>query len=328
MGFSRLLVASLAGLAILALGFWLLTVQPIWAVISKEAGAQIDPASLRRDVEMLAGPLAKRNHGYPETLSRAAGYIESRFRSGGNRVEIDAYEVEGAIYRNVVVRFGPADGRPVVIGAHYDAEGNTPGADDNASGVAGLLALADHFHRSPPKVPVELVAYCLEEPPYFRSENMGSRRHARALKAAGREPRLVVVLEMIGYFTDRPGSQRYPLAALSWIYPRQGNFIGVVGNYASVPEVRLVKEAMTEAATIPVEAIAAPASLPGVDFSDHASYWREGIAAVMVTDTAFYRNPNYHQPGDQPDTLDYSRMAGVVRAIVRVVENIEQRMPS
>lgn len=299
----------------------------MWPAGEAKGAVQVSPDQLRRDVEQLALTYGGRHHAHPGVLSRAAAYIEGRFRTSGARIEVDAYEVEGAAYRNVIARFGPAEGRPVVIGAHYDAEEETRGADDNASGVAGLLALADRFRKSPPKVPVELVAYCLEEPPYFRTEHMGSRRHARSLKAAGREPRLVLVLEMIGYFADAPGSQRYPVPGLSAIYPDRGNFIGVVGNYGSMAEVRQVKAAMRQAGTVPVEAIVAPAILPGIDFSDHASYWQEGMPAVMVTDTAFYRNSNYHRPSDLPETLDYVRMAGVVEAVAQAAKQIEKQMP-
>lgn len=318
------LLKVLAPSVIAALGLWLWVSQPGAPVAAQTFYPAAGADSLRRDVEKLAGGFALRNYAYPEVLARAADYIGERFKGAGGRVELDAYKIEGATYRNVIARFGPERGRPVVIGAHYDAAETTPGADDNASGVAGILALADRFREAPPRVPVELVAYCLEEPPHFSAETMGSRRHARALKVAGREPRLVMVLEMIGYFTDEPGSQRYPLAPLSQIYPDKGNFIGVVGNLASRREVAMVKKAMAAANSIPVESLAAPESVPGISLSDHASYWREGMAAVMITDTAFNRNPNYHQSGDLPDTLDYGRMAGVVQALAQVVGHLEE----
>lgn len=314
--------------ALLLLGALLWTIQPVWPGSAPAGPPEVDAGRLRLDVEFLAGTLALRNHAHPETLGRAAGYIERRFHEAGAAVEVAPYEVDGATVRNVIARFGPPGDHPVVIGAHYDADERTPGADDNASGIAGLLALADHFRTAPPRVPVELVAYCFEEDPYFGTENMGSRRHARSLRLAGREPQLVMVLEMIGYFTDRPGSQRYPVDAMEWIYPERGDFVAVVGNYASAGEVRLVKAGMLEAGSVPVEAIAAPASLPGVDQSDHASYWHEGMPAVMITDTAYYRNPNYHGAGDLPGTLDYRRMAGVVRAVRQVVKHIEDQQPS
>ena len=162
---------------------------------------------------------------------------------------------------------------------------------------------------------MELVAYTLEEPPYFRTEFMGSFRHARELAQQGREVRLMVSLEMIGYYRDEPGTQGYPVAALRMMYPDQGNYIAIVGASGDESIVRRMKALFKGASDLPVESINAPASVPGVDFSDHANYWHFGMPAVMVTDTAFLRNPHYHQATDTPDTLDYASMAKVVCAL-------------
>lgn len=323
--FGFITFAVVAGLAVGLAGLWFCTVQPVAAVERVGTTAAVDPARLRQDVEFLAGNLPKRNHAHPAILNQAAAYIARRLREAGGTVQIQPYEVEGTTYRNVVARFGPPGANPVVIGAHYDADEDTPGADDNASGVAGLLALADHFGKTPPPVPVEIVAYCLEEPPYFRTEHMGSRHHARQLKESGVTPRAILVLEMIGYFSDQPGSQTFPVPGLGLLYPDKGDFIGVIGNYSSAGMVRRVKAALRAAGTVPVEATVAPAWVPGIDFSDHASYWHEGMAAVMITDTAFYRNRNYHESTDLPATLDYTRMAGVVRAVALAVERAAEQ---
>jgi hypothetical protein len=165
---------------------------------------------------------------------------------------------------------------------------------------------------------VELVAYTLEEPPYFRTEFMGSFQHARALAQQNREVRLMLSLEMIGYFRDPPGSQRYPVAALKALYPDRGNFIALVGPYRDFGLMRRVKGLFKGASDLPATSINAPSLVQGVDFSDHASYWRFKMPALMVTDTAFMRNPNYHLPGDTADTLDYARMAKVVRGVYAV----------
>jgi Zn-dependent M28 family amino/carboxypeptidase len=284
---------------------------------------EVDEEHLRRDVEHLSGALAHRDSNNYKTLVQTTEYISSRFSALHAPTRLQSYELDGEIHSNVIARFGPEQGAPVVIGAHYDAEAHTPGADDNASGVAGLLELARLFAENPPTVPVELVAYTLEEPPFFRTEDMGSRRHAAGLMKAGIKPRLVQVMEMIGYFDDRPGSQSYPLAALRWLYPDRGNFIAVVGKLADTRETRLVKTAMASASELAVESINAPARLVGIDFSDHASYWQHGIPAIMVTDTAFYRNPNYHKASDTADTLDYRRMSQVVKGIYAVVKHVE-----
>jgi Zn-dependent M28 family amino/carboxypeptidase len=206
-----------------------------------------------------------------------------------------------------------------VIGAHYDSHGGTPGADDNASGIAGLLELAHLLGRSAPGRPVELVAYTLEEPPHFRSPHMGSVWHARALKAEGRDVELMLSLEMIGYFSDSPGSQAYPLAAMKLAYPDRGNFIALVGQFGDFGLSRSVKAAMSGATDLPVYSLNAPAFVQGVDFSDHRSYWAQGYPALMVTDTAFMRNRNYHRVGDTFDKLDYKRMAMVVQSVYAVL---------
>ena len=275
----------------------------------------VDTAALQRHVHALAVTYQPRSVENFAMLEAAGDYVLQEMRAAGVSPEIQNVEVNGTVYRNFMVRFGPAEGPLLVIGAHYDACGQTPGADDNASGVAALLELARLLAREPPSQPVELVAYTLEEPPFFRTEFMGSFRHASELARQRREVRLMVSLEMIGYFRDEPESQNYPVSGLGLLYPDQGNFIAIVGAFNDVSNMRRIKALFKGASDLPVESINAPSSVPGVDFSDHASYWRFDMPAVMVTDTAFLRNPNYHESGDTPDTLDYARMAKVVRAM-------------
>ena len=260
-----------------------------------------------------------RSFDHVAKLARTAAYIEEQFKEAGAQVSIQDVVVDETRYKNVVARFGPERGRLLVIGAHYDSHGGTPGADDNASGIAGLLELAHLLGKSAPGRPVELVAYTLEEPPHFRSPHMGSVWHARALKAEGRDVELMLSLEMIGYFSDSPGSQAYPLAAMKLAYPDRGNFIALVGQFGDFGLSRSVKAAMSGASDLPVYSLNAPAFVQGVDFSDHRSYWAQGFPALMVTDTAFMRNQNYHRPGDTFDKLDYKRMAMVVQSVYAVV---------
>lgn len=276
--------------------------------------ATVDPVALENHVRMLAVTLHPRGVDNPENLAAAADYVHGQLRATGARTAVQTLEANGASYRNLIARFGPAEGALLVIGAHYDSSAGTPGADDNASGIAGLLELARLLAASPPPHPVELVAYANEEPPFFRTNAMGSYWHAHELSRAKRAVRLMVALEMIGYFRDDGKSQRFPVSGLSMLYPDTGNFIAIVGRFGDFGETRRVKSLFLGATDLPIESINAPKSVPGVDFSDHASYWRFGYPAVMVTDTAFLRNPNYHRAGDTPDTLDYARMAKVVQA--------------
>ncbi|MCW5655645.1 M28 family peptidase [Hydrogenophaga sp.] len=275
----------------------------------------VDARQLEQHVRYLSQDLHPRNHEHHENLERAAAYIQRALEAFGADVSIQEVVVEGTRYRNVIAKFGSPTGPVRVIGAHYDSHGDTPGADDNASGVAGLLELARLLGRSPPPRAIELVAYTLEEPPHFRTEHMGSAWHARSMSAAHRDVELMLSLEMIGYFSDEPGSQRYPFPALASLYPDRGNFIALVGRLDDFGQMRKVKAAMAGATTLPVRSINAPATLRGVDFSDHLNYWNEGMPAIMVTDTAFMRNRNYHQPQDTFERLDYERMAKVVQGV-------------
>ncbi|MBN1206698.1 MAG: M28 family peptidase [Myxococcaceae bacterium] len=305
--------AGVAALLLLAgaVGWWL---RPLPAPPSCEPGP-VDPERLKAHVRALSETFHPRDFRHPENLERVAAYISEHLARAGGRVESQPYRVGGTRYRNVIAHFGPETAERVVIGAHYDTAGPFPGADDNASGVAGLLELATLLGQQPPPMRVELVAFTLEEPPYFRSEHMGSRVHAKSLREAGVKVRAMLSLETIGFFTDAPESQHYPLDALRWRYPTTGHFIAVAGRLGDEGLVRQVATAMRGGSTLPVEFLNAPADIEGIDFSDHASYWAEGYRAALVTDTAFFRNPRYHEATDTWDTLDYGRMAQVVQGV-------------
>ena len=300
----------------------LYTTQPLFGLAARRPAPPVDAAQLRADVIHLAS--ASRVYSDRPGLDAVAAWIHGRFEACDARVQVQVYGVQGKAYRNVVADFGPAQGPLLVVGAHYDTCGARPGADDNASGVAGLLALAKLLQAHPPQHPVELVAYTLEEPPFFRSADMGSARHAKALKASGRAVRGVLVLEMMGTFTDAPDSQDYPLPGLSLIYGSRGDYLAVVGDVGGAGFTRNVKAAMRSACDLPIRSINAPSAIPGIDFSDHRSYWAEGLPAVMLTDTAFFRNPRYHTGADTPDRLDYHRMAEAVRGAYGAVEALSR----
>jgi Zn-dependent M28 family amino/carboxypeptidase len=290
---------------------------------------------------MLSEELYPRSFDRPKTLEAAASYVRTQFTAAGANVEDQAFSVDGQRYRNIIARFGPPEGPLLVIGAHYDSYGNqaqgesfplgydvtthTPGADDNASGIAGLLELARLLTLVPPRIGVELVAFTLEEPPHFRTEAMGSVQHARRMRSSGRRVEVMISLEMIGYFSSQPRSQTYPFPGLDLVYPSRGDFIGIVGRIQDWSATRKIKAGMFGATDLAVYSINALALIPGVDFSDHSSYWAEGFSAVMITDTAFYRNPHYHQAGDTADTLDYERMAKVIQGVFGVTQSYAGR---
>jgi Zn-dependent M28 family amino/carboxypeptidase len=255
-------------------------------------------------------------------LDQCAEYIAQRFEEAGATVEFQAFPVGGKQYRNVIGRFG-ADKHPrVVVGAHYDTCGEQPGAGDNASGIAALIELAGLLGRSPRTNAVDVVAYVLEEPPFFRTPQMGSAIHAKSIAGAKVMYRGIIVLEMVGYFKDDWGSQSYPTLLLRLMYPNRGNFIGVVGRWDQGDWVKAVKVGMKGTTDLPVVSIRAPSVIPGIDFSDHLNYWPYGIKALMVTDTAFYRNKAYHSSGDTAERLDYNRMVDVAVAVFGAIESM------
>jgi Zn-dependent M28 family amino/carboxypeptidase len=209
----------------------------------------------------------------------------------------------------------------VIVGAHYDTVYDCPGADDNTSGVAALLELARLLKDSHPARTLRFVAFVNEEPPWFQTESMGSLVYAREAHRKHEKIVAAISLETIGMYSDRPGSQQYP-EPMGLLYPDRGNFIGFVGNLSSRALVRNAIQVFRQSASIPSQGSAAPEFLSGVGWSDHWSFWQEGYPAVMVTDTAPFRNPNYHRPTDKPDTLDYASMARVVTGLQQVVTSL------
>lgn len=275
---------------------------------------------IKEDVKVLTSIYPPRNYRNVQSLNKAGEYIAAEFKKMKCRIDIQEFNVEGRIYRNIACSFGPEQGERVIVGAHYDVYGDQPGADDNASGMAGILEIGRLLSGLQPKLKyrTDLVAFTLEEPIFFKTRHMGSSVYAQSLSEAGIIVRAMISLEMIGFYTDRPDSQQYPLIFLKWMYPSTGNYIAVVGKLDQRKLVEKVKRLLAAASIVPVQSITAPSILPGIDFSDHQSFWKYGYPAVMVTDTAFYRNKNYHKNTDTIDTLDFERMAEVIKGLYRV----------
>jgi hypothetical protein len=282
--------------------------------VAIDAGAS--PERLRASVAKLCGELSPRSFRHVENLDLAADWIAQEFDRAGLEVELQDYQLRDGRFRNVIgVRRssrGVAGAR--VIGAHYDAFREYPGADDNASGVAVLLELVRTLPPQDPRGDQYFVAFSTEEPPFFGSEQMGSHVFAESLVRRGVEVDLMVALDLVGYYSDRPRSQRFPLPGLSWLYPDAGDFVAVVGDLRSGHWLRQVKRQLRSAREIPVHSFRAPEST-GVNESDHLSFRRLGLPGVLVTDTAFMRYPHYHTPDDTPEKLDYERMAHLVEAL-------------
>jgi hypothetical protein len=337
----RVLAASLLGIgAALSVVTWFLVTGTVPKPIPKPIEVKLtapETTRLETHVLTLSQTFFPRNCAHTENLDRAAAYIHREFELAGAAVFDQPYTIPSDFpewlkqrgefnlsamarkcihtFRNVIASFGPNTKERVVVGAHYDAFEELPGADDNASGVAGLIELAHLLGKESLPMRVELVGYTLEEPPFFRSDYAGSAVHARSLKEQGIPLRGMISLEMIGYFKDDEGSQHYPLSLLKLFYPSQRNFAVVVGSLDQPRIVRRVKSAMRAASVLPVYSLNGPTFVEGIDWSDHMHYWEQGYNAVMVGDTGNYGNFNYHTTEDTAEKLDYHRMALVVQAV-------------
>lgn len=264
------------------------------------------------------------NTSFPDAYEAAAGYLEEQLAKAGHAVRRQEYNAGSERVRNIGVEIPGADAAAgvIVIGAHYDSVHGAPGANDNGSGTAATVELARLLAGWKPVHTWRLVLFANEEPPYFKTESMGSAVYARSLKAKGEKIAAMFSLETMGYYSAAPGSQRYPFP-LSYAYPDRGDFIAFVGNIASRQLVRRTVGAFREKARFPSEGVAAPQGLPGIDWSDHWSFWREGWPALMVTDTAPFRYPHYHTPQDTPDKIDYERLARVVRGLEATFRSLD-----
>ena len=285
--------------------------------------AQSDNALITQHLKKITKTNGYRNYKNVPLLNQTAEYIFSVFRQYTNTVYYQPYQIKGVTYKNVVCRLGSANNKPlVVIGAHYDVCGDQEGADDNASGIVGLLELVRLLSKEKLNYPVEFAAYSLEEPPFFRTEYMGSYIHAKSLYDAGSPVYGMVALEMIGYFDDRAKSQSYPIKAMKVVYGRKGDFILLVRKTGAGAFARKFSANFKNMAAIDTQNLKAPAKIEGIDFSDHLNYWKFGYDALMVTNTAFYRNRNYHQATDTMETLDIPKMMKVIDTVALAIINL------
>jgi Zn-dependent M28 family amino/carboxypeptidase len=279
---------------------------------------------LRQDVTRLAVEIGERNvRNRPKQLAQAADCIAAQFNVAGYDVRRQEYTVEDTSCCNLEVEIlGTTRHEEIVIvGAHYDTLPGTPGANDNTSGVAAVLALARRFAPQTTDRTLRFVAFVNEESPYAHTEQMGSRVYSRRCRERGESVVAMMSLETMGYYDDRPGSQKYP-PPIGSLYPSEGNFIGFVGNLASGDLVCQVVQTFRESEPFPCEGAALPEAIARVGDSDHASFWHEGYPALMVTDTANFRYPFYHMPEDTIDKVNFDRLARVVRGLEKVVAEL------
>ena len=279
---------------------------------------------LRSHVAAIAS--RERNLEHPEAYEAAAAYLEGALAAAGHAVRRQPFEVGGRPARNLEVEIaGSSPGAGViVVGAHYDSVHGSPGANDNASGVAATLELARLMTDFKPRLAWRFVLFANEEPPSFHSDAMGSAVYARSARQRGERIVAMFSLETLGFYSGAHGSQRYPFP-LNLAYPDRGNFVAFVGNLSGGELVRETIAAFREHARLPSEGVAAPGWLPGIDWSDHWSFWREGWPALMITDTAPYRYPYYHTTHDTPDKVDYDSLARVVTSLEATFRALDAR---
>lgn len=279
---------------------------------------------LHAHVSHLALDIGERHVFRPDALYAAAGYIRREWAAQGYQVNSQHYQALDVKSENLEVsRQGKT--RPeeiIVVGAHYDTITGSPGADDNASGIAALLELSRLFAATDSARTLRFVAFVNEEPPFFFWGQMGSKVYAEAAKAHGENIRLMISLEMLGSYSGQPGSQSYP-PLLRHFYPDRANFIAMVSNRASRKELNRLAAAFKARSDFPVESLAAFEFIPGVAWSDHLSFWRQGYPAIMITDTAFYRNAAYHSADDTPEKLNYLAMGKVVEGLFHALMALE-----
>lgn len=276
---------------------------------------------LYRDVEFLTELRPFRNHRNLQSLEKVCDYLRAEFCKAGYETEDQKWMAGGNEYTNVIASYNSEKKRRLVVGAHYDVAGDQSGADDNASAVAGLMETARLMAENRPDLDyrIDFVTYCLEEPPYFGSEQMGSYIHAKSLNDQNVDVLGMICYEMIGYFSEEPGSQQFPDETFARRYPNKGNFITVVGSAEYESFNAKVHRLMQQDAAIDVQLASLPPSMGLAGMSDQRSYWRFGYKALMINDTSFLRNPHYHLASDTIESLDFQKMTAVVNASYKAV---------
>ncbi|MFH1823882.1 MAG: M20/M25/M40 family metallo-hydrolase [Candidatus Firestonebacteria bacterium] len=280
---------------------------------------------LKNHVKKLSNDIGDRNIFLYDKYEEAVKYLTLQFKSFGYDVQFQTFTASERKTKNIMVnKIGSEKPEEIfVVGAHFDTCFN-PGADDNASGIAGLLELARLIKKEDIKSTIRFVAFSNEEPPFFHTGNMGSKVYAKELKTKKENVKAALIIESIGYYSEGKNSQKYP-PFFGLFYPNKGNFIAVIGNFSSGWLVKKVKTSFKNNSNFPIESVSTFDFIPGIDFSDNWSFWKEGFSAVMITDTANFRNPNYHTNKDTFNTLDYYNIAEIVSGFYTVLCEITKK---
>jgi hypothetical protein len=289
-----------------------------------KVGRISDTLRMTADLLFLTKECRYRNFNHIDELNKCAEYIKEQFSNISDSVKYQNYNCKDLVFKNVVCSLGPMNAERIIIGAHYDVCGNREGADDNASGICGLIELARLLKKENLKYRIDFVAFSAEEPPFFKTNYMGSYIHAKSLYDKNIKVKGMICLEMIGYYSEEKNSQRYPIFFMRWFYGNKGNYITVVQKFANGSFGNFVNDYMKKDPIIPTKSFAGPKWIPGVDFSDHLNYWKFGYSAVMITNTAFYRNHNYHTSNDRLETLNLGKMGLVVDELYMTIKEFQK----
>lgn len=291
----------------------------IFFFLLSKGRSQTSDSLLVRNHLLFLTKASDRSYLNTKRLDSVADYIKNHFSLYAQEVREQKFSVGGKVYRNIICSFDTSHKKRIIVGAHYDVCGKQAGADDNASGVSGLLELARMLSTKDLQYRIDLVAYTLEEPPYFRTEMMGSYMHAKELSEKNIPVKGMISLEMIGYFDERKRTQDYPVGAMKLFYGSRGNYIATVQKFGNGSFANRFRRNFRSSCAVKSKKLKAPAWIPGVDFSDHLNYWKFGYSALLITDTAFYRNKNYHEPTDTIETLNIPQMCKVIDGVAKAL---------
>ncbi len=298
----------------------------LWAVPADFSSAQMrSAAKMEGHVRHLAGDIGPRHAGAPESILATLDYLEASWTMDDLRPTRHRFGPDNEDFYNVELTIPGTDlaHEWVVIGAHYDTEPQTPGANDNASGVAVLLELGQRLHKQRFRRSIRLVAFANEEYPWGMTENMGSFAYARRCHERGEDVYAMLSLDSVGYFDDQEGSQRYP-EPLGLYYGRKGDYLALVGDWSSAWLVRRSISAFRNSTRLPSEGSALPRMFRDIARSDHSSFWRFGYPAILLTDTAPFRDPTYHRPDDTPEHLDFKRLSLVLDGVENIARDLAE----
>ncbi len=290
--------------------------------VSLRGFSQADTIRIKEHFDKIVNTEKYRNYRNVQTLDTIAAYIKENLSKYADTTYYQKYMVDGNEYKNVISVFGKHHKKTIVIGAHYDVCGDQDGADDNASGVIGILEIARLLKRKTLNHRIELVGYTLEEPPFFRTENMGSYQHAKSLFDAKRDVYGMLSFDMIGYFVDAKKSQKFPIGIMSWFYGTRGDYIMIVNKWGKGEFARKLKRKLKSQNNIKVKSLSGPKSIEGLDWSDHLNYWNFGYSASMLTDTGPNRNKNYHRKSDTIESIDIGKMSRVIDGVLESILKI------